>query len=163
MEKNGFSDRSWIQVIIAAGGTGGHIFPAQALAVELMQKEERIEIIFMSARLRENLYFRKEAFKFREISSATPFKKSPLAILKSFGSIFKGMFQSFAYFIKKRPKLVIGFGSFYSFPVIFAAKVLFIPIVLFESDVYPGRVNRLCCRFADLTAVRQSIVFFVSL
>jgi len=140
-------------IVIAAGGTGGHLFPAQALALDLLKQDAHLEVLFMSPGLEKNLYFKKEVFPFREISSATPFSKNPFKLLKAFFLLIKGTLQSLFYLGRFKPKAVVGFGSFHSFPILFAARLRRIPIVLFESNAVPGRVNRLCSRFAKLTAI----------
>ena len=141
------------KIIIAAGGTGGHLFPAQALALDLMKKNKKLEVIFMSHGLSKSPYFRKEYFSFQEISSGTPYKKSPLQIIKAIYALIKGTYQSFRYLKKFKPKVVVGFGSFYSFPILFASKLSRIPVILFESNAFPGKVNRLCSRWAKATAI----------
>lgn len=107
----------------------------------------------MSPGLSKNPYFNQDQFSYREIVSATPYKKHPLQLLKALGSLFCGTVQSLRHLGKIKPKLVVGFGSFHSFPVILAAKLRRIPIILFESNAAPGKVNRLCSRWSKLTAV----------
>ena len=61
------------KVIIAAGGTGGHLLPAQEIAKKLQEKE--IEVLFVGSGLKENVYFDRKSFKFHEILAKTPFQK----------------------------------------------------------------------------------------
>lgn len=145
-----------LEIIIAAGGTGGHIFPAQALAVELFKKHPKCSITFMGSGLRKNVFFDKNFFSFVEIESKTPFKKNPVEILKALLSIGKGLMRSLVFLKKKRPQMVVGFGSFHSFPVLLAAKLKGIPIVIFESNALPGKVNRFCSRWAKVSAIQFS-------
>ncbi len=141
------------KIVIAAGGTGGHLFPAQALALDLMKKKKKFRVIFMSRGLSKSPYFRKEYFSFQDISSETPCKKSPIQILKAIYALVKGTYQSFYYLKKFRPKVVVGFGSFYSFPILLAARLRRVPVILFESNAFPGKVNRFCSRWAKATAI----------
>ncbi len=143
------------KVIIAAGGTGGHVFPAQALAQEL-QKMKACDVLFMGKGLDRNPYFCKDRFAYRSIDSATPFTKSLLRKAASAVSLLKGIFQASRSIRQIRPDLVIGFGSFHAFPVLAAAVLHKIPIILFESNSVPGKVNRLFSRWASYSAIQFS-------
>lgn len=144
---------SHLKIVIAAGGTGGHLFPAQALALELKRQEKELETIFMSPGLSKNPYFKKEDFPYREIKSATPYKKHPVQLIKAFFSLIQGTCQSLNHLGKMKPQIVVGFGSFHSFPILLAAKLRRIPIILFESNAVPGKVNRFCSRWSKFTAI----------
>jgi len=137
------------KVVIAAGGTGGHLFPAQALAKEL--EGSGVEVLFGGDRLSENRYFHKDQFSFVDIASATPYKGNPLGSIARLG---KGFWRAAQVLTAHRPQLVIGFGSFHSFPLLAAALVKKIPLLLVESDIVPGKVNRLFSRWARATAVQ---------
>jgi UDP-N-acetylglucosamine--N-acetylmuramyl-(pentapeptide) pyrophosphoryl-undecaprenol N-acetylglucosamine transferase len=139
------------KILIATGGTGGHIFPAQALAIELLEKN--YELLFAGGGLDTNRYFNRSRFSYAQISSATPFKGNPF---KSLYRIGKGIRQSLQLIDTFQPQLVIGFGSFYSFPVLAAARWRKIPIILFEPNAIPGKVNRLVSKWALLSAVQFS-------
>lgn len=139
------------KILIATGGTGGHIFPAQALAHELSQKE--FELLFAGGGLKTNRYFNRARFPFTEVASSTPFRGNPF---KSFFRIGKGILESLKLIDQFKPDLVIGFGSFYSFPVLAAARLRKIPIVLFEPNAIPGKVNRLFSKWALFSAVQFS-------
>src|SRR5271170_6437047 len=131
------------KILIAAGGTGGHLFPAQALAEQLSQENVGVELMFAGAKLSENAYFDKTKFRFCDIASMTPFQGSPFKMLKSAGVLIKGIGQSLRLLSQEKPTLVVGFGSFHAFPVICAAAMKKIPLVLFESNAIPGKVVRL--------------------
>lgn len=152
MEEN----RSSLNILIAAGGTGGHLFPAQALALELIQKYPHIRITFIGAGLKKNTYFKKDLFPFLDIQSGTPFQKHPIHILKALLMISKGLRRSLKFIKKKKPDLIVGFGSYHTFPAIYAAKLKKIPIIIFESNALPGRVNRFCSKWAKVSAIQFS-------
>ncbi len=141
------------KILIAAGGTGGHLFPAQALADKMQENYPDAEILFAGEGLNSNKYFLKERFLFQQIASATPMRSNPL---KAFGSIAKGCIQSFKLLFQFKPSIVIGFGSFHTFPLLVAATLMRIPFVLYESNCLPGRVNRLFSRFAVISTVQFS-------
>ncbi len=142
--------------MIAAGGTGGHLFPAQALALDLLQKNPQMQIAFVGAGLKKNHYFKKDLFPFLEIKSGTPFRKNPWHICKALFSIAQGALRSLIFFSKRRPDLIVGFGSYHTFPALFAAKLRKVPIVIFESNVLPGKVNRFCAKWAKVSAIQFS-------
>ncbi|MBF5059192.1 UDP-N-acetylglucosamine--N-acetylmuramyl-(pentapeptide) pyrophosphoryl-undecaprenol N-acetylglucosamine transferase [Candidatus Neptunochlamydia vexilliferae] len=145
-----------IHLMIAAGGSGGHLFPAQALALDLLQKNPEMQIAFVGAGLKTNHYFKKDLFPFLEIKSGTPFKKHPWHIFKALFSIGQGAFRCLKVFSKRKPDLIIGFGSYHTFPALFAAKLRKVPIILFESNVLPGKVNRFCSKWSALSAIQFS-------
>ncbi|QVL58250.1 MAG: undecaprenyldiphospho-muramoylpentapeptide beta-N-acetylglucosaminyltransferase [Simkaniaceae bacterium] len=145
-----------LNIIIAAGGTGGHLFPAQALALELIQKHPDIRITFIGAGLKKNPYFKKDLFPFVDIQSGTPFRKQPLHIIKALLKISQGIANCFKFMGKKKPDLIVGFGSYHTFPAIYAAKLKKIPIIIFESNALPGRVNRFCSKWAKVSAIQFS-------
>ncbi len=145
------------KVLIAAGGTGGHMFPAQALAKQLLSLKEDIEVVFAGAGLKTNRYFCKESFSFRQVSSATFFHGGGLALFSSLFHLGKGVKESLHIVRELQPDIVVGFGSFHSFPILAASLISRIPLVLFESNSVPGKVNRLFSRWAQFSAVQFPI------
>src|SRR5690242_14057885 len=127
-------------IIFAVGGTGGHLFPAQALADELIEKNDHVEILFAGAHLDTNRFLDKNRFRHREVLSATPFGKNPF---RAIYILLKGIVKSLQLLKQEKPSLIVGFGSYHSFPLLCAAKLFNIPFVLFEADTIPGKVNRL--------------------
>ncbi len=137
-------------VVISAGGTGGHLFPAQALAAKLKDEMPGLDLIFMAKGLRTNSRFNKELFSFHDIPSG------PIAPKKLFFSLFSityGIIKSLHLLRKVKPKLVIGFGSYHSFPVLVAAKLLGIDLILHEANSIPGKVNKLFSPYAAWTGI----------
>lgn len=135
------------KIIFAVGGTGGHLFPAQALSKELKGSD----ILFAGGKLSSNPFFDKFQYPFREIRSGSPSRGNP--VLAGF-QLLLGLFQSFRLLKEFSPDLVIGFGSFYSFPVLLAAKIRKIPYLLVESNALPGKVNRLLSTGAKHSALQ---------
>lgn len=129
------------RIIIAAGGTGGHLFPAQALAQQLQQYSSPSDILFVSGGLGKNRYFDRDKFLFKEISSSPLISKNPFKCIKGMACLIKGIKDSVTVIKKHRPDIVVGFGSYYTIPVLIAAKWLKIPIVLHEANSIPGRAN----------------------
>lgn len=140
------------KVLIAAGGTGGHMFPAQALALSL--QEEGYEVLFAGAKLDTNVYFQKDLFSYKAVSSSSMAKGAITRHFAMISSLTKGFMQSWKVIREFKPDLIVGFGSFHTAPVLMAATCLRLPFVLFESNAWPGRVNRFFSRFANISAVQ---------
>ncbi|MBI3236968.1 MAG: UDP-N-acetylglucosamine--N-acetylmuramyl-(pentapeptide) pyrophosphoryl-undecaprenol N-acetylglucosamine transferase [Chlamydiales bacterium] len=139
------------KVVIAAGGSGGHLFPAQALADEICK--EGIDVFFAGAGLDTNPYFDKTRYPYASVESATVFCRNIWKMLKALFFLRRGLISSFKLLKKENPDLVIGFGSFHSFPILFAARLQKRKIALFESNAYPGKVNRLFASGSLFTAI----------
>jgi UDP-N-acetylglucosamine--N-acetylmuramyl-(pentapeptide) pyrophosphoryl-undecaprenol N-acetylglucosamine transferase len=137
-----------MKVLIATGGTGGHVFPAQELGKEL--GAQGFEILFAGGKLNTNKYFKRGVFPHAEVASSSLFRGNFL------WKIAKGIWQSLKLITDFSPDLVVGFGSFYTFPILLAAKLKKIPFVLFEPNAIPGKVNRFFSRWAVASAVQFS-------
>jgi UDP-N-acetylglucosamine--N-acetylmuramyl-(pentapeptide) pyrophosphoryl-undecaprenol N-acetylglucosamine transferase len=150
------AEKRGVRVLIAAGGSGGHIFPAIALARTLKNKGWR-EIKFMgSGKAIDRRIFEKEGLDFSLLSSnKLPYKLSPYIIV-FFAMLSLDALKSLFYVASYRPSVVIGFGGYVSFPVMLAAKVFNLPIILHEQNVMPGRANRLLFAVANRIAVSFS-------
>lgn len=138
--------------MLAAGGTGGHIFPAQAVATEILTHLPESEILFAGSGLKTNRYFDGERFPFRQIASTTIFQSNIFNLIKAPFKCLKGIWEAVALMRSFKPDLVVGFGSFHSAPVLCAALLYKVPIVLFEANAVPGRVNKLFSPFAKWCA-----------
>ncbi len=141
-------------MVIAAGGSGGHLIPAKGLAKDFLKENGQISTLFIGAQLSQNTFLgASNDFKVQDVASATLFQKNPWKALRAFFSLSKGLWQSLKYLSQFQPHCVVGFGSFHSFPVLLAARIKRIPIAIFESNVLPGRVNRLCSYWAKISTV----------
>ena len=141
------------KVVLAVGGTGGHLFPAQGFARQLLKENKGIQLLFAGQGLSTNAYFDKEQFSFCDVQSVTPFRGNLFKAFKSFGVLCRGIIDSVRLLSKEKPNLVVGFGSFHAFPILFAALMKRIPIVLFESNAVPGKVIRVFSRKALFTGI----------
>jgi UDP-N-acetylglucosamine--N-acetylmuramyl-(pentapeptide) pyrophosphoryl-undecaprenol N-acetylglucosamine transferase len=139
-------------VIIAVGGTGGHLYPAQVLAEELMHQYAQIKIVFVGHGLKTNRFFDQQRHSYVDIPSATLSFKKLHKLPKACHLIIRGIIQSLTLVSRKKPDLVIGFGSFHSMPILIAACLGKIPYILFEANAILGKVNKLFSKRAHLNA-----------
>ena len=144
-----------IKVLIGAGGTGGHLIPAQKLAKVL--KEKGCTLFFVGKGLKENSFFEKE-FLFEDVVSA-PFKKGFFNIFKMAFLLLKGTYQSLKIIKRFKPDIVVGFGSYHSFPVILSSYLKKKPIILFEANCQIGKVNRFFAKRVKALAVQFPLFF----
>jgi len=134
------------KIIIATGGTGGHIFPAYSLAKNFLKKDYSVEIITDKRGLK---YLDKHKdIKIILNNSATIFKKNIINLLISVFIIFFSYIKSLIILYKTRPMVVFGMGGHASFPVCVAAKTLNIPFIIYENNIQIGKSNKYLLPFA---------------
>ncbi|MEQ9813616.1 MAG: undecaprenyldiphospho-muramoylpentapeptide beta-N-acetylglucosaminyltransferase [Azospirillaceae bacterium] len=137
-------------IVLAAGGTGGHIFPAEALARVLVSRGETV-VLMTDARGQafgadlENV----PVLRIR----ASWVRPGALGKLRTAIEIGRGMLQARRLLKRMRPSVVVGFGGYPSIPTIFAAQRQKFPILLHEQNAFAGRANRLLARHADRIAL----------
>jgi UDP-N-acetylglucosamine--N-acetylmuramyl-(pentapeptide) pyrophosphoryl-undecaprenol N-acetylglucosamine transferase len=136
-------------IVLSAGGTGGHLFPALNLAKQL---QDKADICFISGGAL-NALSSEINHPFHEVKCSPLKFQRPLQVLKAVPKIVRGVYKSFRLFQKYKPDLVIGFGSYFTFPVLLAAWCRGIPLVLHEQNAFPGKVNRLFSSYATYTAI----------
>jgi UDP-N-acetylglucosamine--N-acetylmuramyl-(pentapeptide) pyrophosphoryl-undecaprenol N-acetylglucosamine transferase len=143
-----------VKILIASGGSGGHIFPAVALAEELKLKDPSAEILFVgSDKSLDRRIFEKEGFKYSLLSANKLPYKASFDTLFFFLKLSVDILRSLIIILKYRPDAVVGFGGYVSAPVIVAAYILGIPRMVHEQNAVPGRANAMLFRFADRIAV----------
>jgi UDP-N-acetylglucosamine--N-acetylmuramyl-(pentapeptide) pyrophosphoryl-undecaprenol N-acetylglucosamine transferase len=124
-------------VILAAGGTGGHLFPAQALGEVLRKRGYRIHLMTDERVHDYGKNFPCDATHI--IESASPSPKRPMGFLK----LLRGYLSAKKIMRREKPAAVIGFGGYPSFPPIYAAAALKIPSLVHEQNSVLGRANKL--------------------
>jgi UDP-N-acetylglucosamine--N-acetylmuramyl-(pentapeptide) pyrophosphoryl-undecaprenol N-acetylglucosamine transferase len=135
-------------VVIAAGGTGGHMFPAAALARELGRRGRPVII----ACDRRGARYLGAGLEHRVVSSASP-SGSPWRRLAGLVRLALGFAQSVMLLRRRRPLAVAAFGGYASVPVALAARLLRIPLLVHEQNAVLGRANRLIARRAGRLAL----------
>jgi UDP-N-acetylglucosamine--N-acetylmuramyl-(pentapeptide) pyrophosphoryl-undecaprenol N-acetylglucosamine transferase len=139
-----------VTVLMAAGGTGGHIFPALALADEIRKREPGAKIIFCSTKrdIKNKSAAENRYEKIILPAVGMPRKFSPKMIV--FGcKILASIVKSFLEICRKKPDAVIGFGGYVSVGPVIAARVLGVPVFLHEANLVFGRANRVLKRCAS--------------
>ena len=142
------------KILIAAGGTGGHVFPAYSLAQYFINNQSCVEVVTD----KRGFKFLKnyQDLKLKVINSATIFKKNPISIIFSLVQVGLAFIHSLIFLLKSRPKIIFGMGGYSSFPVCMAAKVLRIPFIIYENNLVIGRTNKFLLPFADKIFVSYS-------
>jgi UDP-N-acetylglucosamine--N-acetylmuramyl-(pentapeptide) pyrophosphoryl-undecaprenol N-acetylglucosamine transferase len=138
-------------IVIAAGGTGGHMFPAQALAEVLLARGWRVTLSTDDRGARYAGGF-PAAVTRRVVTSATPARGGPAGKILAPFRIAAGVIAAIRAFRADRPAVVIGFGGYPSIPAIAAAWVLGLPRMIHEQNGVLGRVNQLFARRVNRVA-----------
>lgn len=136
--------------VIAAGGTGGHLFPAQALAEALIARGWRI-VLATDERV-GGLTQSFPADRVVELPAATARRGDPASALKAAAVIFKGVAEGRKALNAVQPSVVVGFGGYPSVPALLAAYSQRRPTVIHEQNAVSGRANRLLAPFATQIA-----------
>jgi UDP-N-acetylglucosamine--N-acetylmuramyl-(pentapeptide) pyrophosphoryl-undecaprenol N-acetylglucosamine transferase len=139
-------------VVLAAGGTGGHLFPAFALAEELGRRHLAVDLVTDTRGGRYGEDFPARAI--HRLASATLAGRSLRAAAKTGTTLMRGMAGAFGLFRRLRPHVVVGFGGYPSFAPVVAARVLGLPTLLHEQNAVLGRANRFLAAY--VTAVATS-------
>tara|TARA_A100001015_G_C15040410_1_gene739220 strand:- start:1336 stop:2412 length:1077 start_codon:yes stop_codon:yes gene_type:complete len=135
------------KILIATGGTGGHIFPAISLANYLLSKNYNVQL---TTDKRGFKYINKyDHLSLIKIPSSPLIKKNLLSILRSVFIIIFSILRSFLFLIINRPSIIFGMGGYSSFPICFAASLLKIKFVIYENNLIVGKANRFLLPFAQ--------------
>ena len=142
--------------VLAAGGTGGHLIPAFALAVELERRGHRVELITDA---RGAAIPGKPDFLPAHVLPAGRLQgKNPLNWLRGLKAIVEGRAMAKRLFASYQPSCVVGFGGYPAFPALSAAAAMKIPTVIHEQNAVLGRVNRLLAGRVDAIATAYHTV-----
>ncbi|HHL40258.1 MAG TPA: undecaprenyldiphospho-muramoylpentapeptide beta-N-acetylglucosaminyltransferase [Deltaproteobacteria bacterium] len=139
-----------MKLLMAGGGTGGHLFPIIALADEFRRRVKGVEIVFVGGRggLEESVVPR-HGYELRLLNVSGLKRKKGLEFVKALARAAGSTARAVALLRKERPHGVIGSGSYSSGPVVLAAAMLGIKTAILEQNAVPGLTNRLLGRFAD--------------
>ncbi len=138
-------------IILTAGGTGGHVYPAEALAEELERRGYNLMLI-TDGRGKDNYKGKLGEIPNKAVWSGGVVGKSVLFKCKSLLKTCVGIAQAVLILLRYRPVCVVGFGGYASFPASMAALLLGTDLVLHEQNSVMSRTNRYLCRYAALVA-----------
>ncbi len=127
-------------ILLAAGGTGGHLFPAEALGVELMERGMRVRLATDARALRYGGLFTRELIDV--VPSETVRGRSPLSLARTGVMLAAGTAVALDLMRRLKPKAVVGFGGYPTLPPLLAARLFRIPSVVHDSNAVLGRANR---------------------
>jgi UDP-N-acetylglucosamine--N-acetylmuramyl-(pentapeptide) pyrophosphoryl-undecaprenol N-acetylglucosamine transferase len=142
------------RVVIAGGGTGGHLFPGIAIARELMARRPDAVVTFAgTARGIESRVVPREGFSLDVLRSAGLKGRSPMAAARGIALLPLSFADAWGIISRRTPDLVIGVGGYSSGPVVMLAALRGVPTMLAEQNAVPGLTNRLLARVVGAAAV----------
>ena len=143
-----------MRVVIAGGGTGGHLYPGIAVARELLARAPDARITFAgTARGIEARVVPREGFELDLLRSAGLKGKSVAALARGLTLLPLSALDAWAIVSRRAPDVVIGVGGYSSGPVVLAAALRRVPTMVHEQNAVPGLTNRLLARFVSAAAV----------
>ncbi|MFZ0060485.1 MAG: undecaprenyldiphospho-muramoylpentapeptide beta-N-acetylglucosaminyltransferase [Pyrinomonadaceae bacterium] len=152
-----------MRALIAAAGTGGHIYPGIAVAKEILRRDEKSQIRFVgTARGLENRLVPRAGFELSIIDSAGLKSVGAVARVRGLAILPRSFYGARRIIREFRPDVVIGAGGYVSGPVLLTAALMNLPTMVLESNALPGWTNRKLARFVDKAAVtfEASLPFF---
>src|SRR5690606_8927120 len=142
------------RVVVAGGGTGGHLYPGIAVARAMQRRDPELQVSFVgTARGLERRVVPAEGFELDLIRSAGLKGKSAGAVARGVGVLPLSAVDAWQVLTRRRPALVIGVGGYSSGPVVALAALRGTPTLLLEQNAMPGLTNRLLARMVDAAAV----------
>ena len=152
-----------MRVLIAGGGTGGHLYPGIAVAEEFYKQDSKSEVLFVGTEKGiETRILPKQGYKLETIPSGGFINKDLFAKMISGVKIVSGFIRSFSILMRFKPDVVIGVGGYASVPMMSAAVMLRFPTVILEQNLIPGLANKVLSRIVDrvIVAFEGSKKFF---
>jgi len=145
-------------VLIAGGGTGGHIYPAVAIAQGILKQDPNASVEFVgTAQGLESKIIPREKFKLHLICAGALNNVSLVTKILSLLLLPLGIIQSIILILKLKPNIIVGVGGYASGPMMLAAVILQRRTAVFEPNSYPGLTNRKLAPFVDLALVNFEV------
>jgi UDP-N-acetylglucosamine--N-acetylmuramyl-(pentapeptide) pyrophosphoryl-undecaprenol N-acetylglucosamine transferase len=142
-------------VLVASGGTGGHLFPAVALAQELARRSASTRLVFVgSGRTTARQAALDEGFEWHSVPGRGLPRRGVLGLVPFAWDLLRGVLASRRLVRRLRPAVAVGFGNYGSVAPLYAAHRRHVPIVIHEANALPGKANRLLARTASAVAVQ---------
>ncbi|MDJ0987760.1 MAG: undecaprenyldiphospho-muramoylpentapeptide beta-N-acetylglucosaminyltransferase [Desulfobacterales bacterium] len=144
------SESKALRIVIAGGGTGGHLFPGLAIAQEFMARNKDNTVVFVSTgNPLERSVLSQTDFRLESVTAEGIKGRGMWNQAKSALKIPKGIIEALRILKSVNPDLTLGLGSYSAGPVVVGAWLLRTKIVLHEQNILPGITNRILARFAD--------------
>jgi len=144
--------------VFAGGGTGGHLFPALAVAAELRRRSPGLPIVFIGGqRGIETRIVPQHGYPLRTMPLAGLKGASVTGSMRAAVAAAAGVARAAAWFLRDRPALVIGVGGYASGPSVLAARLLGVPTMILEQNHFPGATNRWLARWVDAVCVPSEV------
>ena len=137
-------------ILLAAGGTGGHLFPAEALGVELIKRGLRVRLATDARALRYSGLFTPDNIVV--VPSETVRGRNPIALARTAFTLLYGTLVAASAIRRLKPAAVIGFGGYPTLPPLMAAKLLGVPTLIHDANAVLGRANRFLSGRVDAIA-----------
>jgi UDP-N-acetylglucosamine--N-acetylmuramyl-(pentapeptide) pyrophosphoryl-undecaprenol N-acetylglucosamine transferase len=132
-----------MKLLIAAGGTGGHIFPGISVAESLIERPGN-EVVFTGTSYgMEERLIPSRGFRLVKIEAKPFIGGSPIAKVRTLFAVAKGVFRAFQVIKTERPDAILGMGGFTCVPILIAGTMRRVPCFIHEQNVIPGMANRL--------------------
>ena len=152
-----------MKVLIAAGGTGGHIYPGIAVANEIMARDPESEVLFVgTARGLEKKIVPENGFQLSLINSAGLKNVGLVGKIKGLSVLPRSFIEARRIMRQFRPHVVVGAGGYVSGPVLLMAAIMGVPTLIMDSNALPGFTNRRLAKFIDRAALtfKEALLFF---
>ncbi|HRI04404.1 MAG TPA: undecaprenyldiphospho-muramoylpentapeptide beta-N-acetylglucosaminyltransferase [Pyrinomonadaceae bacterium] len=152
-----------MKVLIAAGGTGGHIYPGIAVANEIMARDAESEVLFVgTARGLEKKIVPDSGYQLSLINSAGLKNVGLVGKIKGLSVLPKSFLEARRIIRQFRPHVVVGAGGYVSGPVLLMAAIMGVPTLVMDSNALPGFTNRRLAMFIDKAALTfdEALAFF---
>lgn len=152
-----------MKLLIAGGGTGGHLFPGIAVAEEFLSRGAGHEVLFVGTEKGiEAKAVPASGYKLECVSAAGIRGKGSFSKIKAVAMMLYGYAESRKILKRWRPDMVLGVGGYASLPMVMAAKGMQIPCFIHEQNAIPGFTNRMLAKFADhvFITLSESAKFF---
>lgn len=152
-----------MKVLIAAGGTGGHIYPGIAIANEIIRRDAESEVLFVgTARGLEKKIVPENGFQLSLINSTGLKNVGIIGKIKGLTVLPKSFLEARKIIRQFRPHVVVGGGGYVSGPVLLMAAIMGVPTLVMDSNALPGFTNRQLARFVEKAALtfEEALPFF---
>ena len=152
-----------MKLLIAAGGTGGHIYPGIAVANEILGRDPSSEVLFVgTSRGLETKIVTENGFQLALIHSAGLKSVGMKELARGLALLPKSFLEARKLLKEFRPHVVVGAGGYVSGPVLLIASLMRIPTLVMDSNALPGFTNRRLARFVDRAALafKEAMPYF---